>query len=47
MDTKGDVEEITYPFLSFMVDNFDEVSFIVQIRGHALDHKCDVLILGL
>lgn len=25
MDTKGEVEEITYPFLSFMVDNFDEV----------------------
>jgi len=26
MDTKGDLEEITYPYLSFMVDNFDEVS---------------------
>lgn len=25
MDSKGDVEEITYPNVCFMVDNFDEV----------------------
>jgi len=25
MDTKGDVEEMTYPYVCFMVDNFDEV----------------------
>lgn len=25
MDTKGDSEEITYPHICFMVDNFDEV----------------------
>lgn len=25
MDMKGDVEEITYPNVCFMVDNFDEV----------------------
>ena len=25
MDVKGDVEEITYPNICFMVDNFDEV----------------------
>ncbi|CAG9092092.1 unnamed protein product [Plutella xylostella] len=26
MDTKGDGEEMTYPHICFMVDNFDEVS---------------------
>lgn len=25
MDTKGEVEEMTYPHICFMVDNFDEV----------------------
>lgn len=25
MDTKGEGEEITYPHICFMVDNFDEV----------------------
>ncbi len=25
MDTKGDLEEITYPYISFMVDNFEHV----------------------
>ena len=31
MDTKGEVEEITYPNVCFHVDNFDEVneSYIV------------------
>jgi hypothetical protein len=28
MDTKGDIEEMTYPNVCFMVDNFDEVHFI-------------------
>lgn len=28
MDTKGDTEEMTYPYICFMVDNFDEVSII-------------------
>ncbi|CAG7720490.1 unnamed protein product [Allacma fusca] len=32
MDTKGEVEEITYPYLSFMVDNFDEVYSEMTIR---------------
>jgi hypothetical protein len=27
MDVKGDLEEITYPNICFMVDNFDEVLF--------------------
>lgn len=26
MDTKGEGEEMTYPHICFMVDNFDEVS---------------------
>lgn len=26
MDTKGEVEEITYPSVCFHVDNFDEVN---------------------
>jgi len=25
MDTKGELEEMTYPHICFMVDNFDEV----------------------
>ena len=29
MDIKGDVEEITYPNVCFMVDNFDEVSKLI------------------
>lgn len=32
MDTKGDGEEMTYPHICFMVDNFDEVSFC--LRSH-------------
>lgn len=31
MDTKGEVEEITYPSVCFHVDNFDEVNIIVII----------------
>lgn len=27
MDTKGEGEEMTYPHICFMVDNFDEVTF--------------------
>ena len=30
MDVKGDLEEITYPNICFMVDNFDEVSSVQQ-----------------
>lgn len=32
MDTKGEVEEMTYPHICFMVDNFDEVwlSFVFE-----------------
>ncbi|XP_021959981.1 uncharacterized protein LOC110855886 isoform X1 [Folsomia candida] len=32
MDTKGDLEEITYPHISFMVDNFDEVYSDMSVR---------------
>lgn len=32
MDTKGDLEEITYPYMSFMVDNFDEVYSEMSVR---------------
>ncbi|XP_066252897.1 uncharacterized protein [Euwallacea similis] len=32
MDTKGDVEEITYPHICFMVDNFDEVFQDILVR---------------
>ncbi|XP_018326364.1 uncharacterized protein KIAA0930 homolog isoform X2 [Agrilus planipennis] len=32
MDTKGDVEEITYPHICFMVDNFDEVFCDILVR---------------
>lgn len=28
MDTKGEGEEMTYPHICFMVDNFDEVSAV-------------------
>lgn len=30
MDTKGEGEEMTYPHICFMVDNFDEVSTQLQ-----------------
>ncbi|KAA0185704.1 hypothetical protein HAZT_HAZT007126 [Hyalella azteca] len=32
MDTKGEVEEITYPNVCFHVDNFDEVFCDMQVR---------------
>ncbi|KAL1506662.1 hypothetical protein ABEB36_005986 [Hypothenemus hampei] len=32
MDSKGDVEEITYPHICFMVDNFDEVFHDILVR---------------
>ncbi|XP_050444389.1 uncharacterized protein KIAA0930 homolog [Adelges cooleyi] len=32
MDTKGDLEEITYPYVCFMVDNFNEVFCDVLVR---------------
>ncbi|XP_059486199.1 uncharacterized protein KIAA0930 homolog isoform X2 [Neocloeon triangulifer] len=32
MDTKGDVEEMTYPYVCFMVDNFDEVFCDILVR---------------
>lgn len=32
MDTKGDSEEITYPHICFMVDNFDEVFSDILVR---------------
>uniref|UniRef100_A0A182PSA0 Spondin-1 n=1 Tax=Anopheles epiroticus TaxID=199890 RepID=A0A182PSA0_9DIPT len=32
MDTKGDSEEITYPHICFMVDNFDEVFHDILVR---------------
>ncbi|XP_050298609.1 uncharacterized protein KIAA0930 homolog isoform X2 [Anthonomus grandis grandis] len=32
MDTKGDVEEMTYPHICFMVDNFDEVFQDILVR---------------
>jgi hypothetical protein len=32
MDAKGDVEEITYPYISFMVDNFDEVYITFRVQ---------------
>jgi hypothetical protein len=36
MDVKGDLEEITYPNICFMVDNFDEVLFEVQRSSFSL-----------
>ncbi|XP_055316297.1 uncharacterized protein LOC129576001 isoform X1 [Sitodiplosis mosellana] len=32
MDTKGDGEEMTYPHICFMVDNFDEVFCDIMVR---------------
>lgn len=32
MDTKGEVEEMTYPHICFMVDNFDEVFCDILVR---------------
>nr|CAD7194791.1 unnamed protein product [Timema douglasi] len=32
MDTKGEVEEMTYPHVCFMVDNFDEVFCDILVR---------------
>ncbi|GJQ65597.1 hypothetical protein Trydic_g7694 [Trypoxylus dichotomus] len=32
MDTKGELEEITYPHICFMVDNFDEVFQDILVR---------------
>lgn len=32
MDTKGESEEITYPHICFMVDNFDEVFHDILVR---------------
>ncbi|KAJ6649987.1 hypothetical protein Bhyg_05230 [Pseudolycoriella hygida] len=32
MDTKGDGEEMTYPHICFMVDNFDEVFSDIMVR---------------
>lgn len=26
MDTKGETEDMTYPYICFMIDNFDEVT---------------------
>ncbi|CAH1159977.1 unnamed protein product [Phaedon cochleariae] len=33
MDTKGEVEEMTYPHICFMVDNFDEVFHDILVRN--------------
>lgn len=32
MDTKGEVEEMTYPYVCFMVDNFNEVFCDIMVR---------------
>lgn len=32
MDTKGELEEITYPHICFMVDNFDEIFQDILVR---------------
>ncbi|XP_039281371.1 uncharacterized protein LOC111048108 isoform X1 [Nilaparvata lugens] len=32
MDTKGEVEEMTYPYVCFMVDNFNEVFSDIMVR---------------
>ena len=32
MDEKGDSEEMTYPFISFTVDNFDEIFDEVETK---------------
>lgn len=32
MDTKGELEEMTYPHICFMVDNFDEVFHDILVR---------------
>lgn len=32
MDAKGDLEEMTYPHICFMVDNFDEVFCDILVR---------------
>ncbi|XP_014282725.1 uncharacterized protein KIAA0930 homolog isoform X1 [Halyomorpha halys] len=36
MDTKGEVEEITYPYICFMVDNFNEVMSEMLVRDGEL-----------
>lgn len=37
MDTKGEGEEITYPHICFMVDNFDEVKQKTQKRKRSIN----------
>ena len=32
MDEKGDSEEMTYPYVCFTVDNFDEIFDEVSVR---------------
>jgi Uncharacterized conserved protein (DUF2045) len=32
MDSKGDKEEITFPHICFMVDNFDEIFQEIVVR---------------
>lgn len=44
MDTKGDGEEMTYPHICFMVDNFDEVRLIAVKIHLAAYIKCLSLI---
>lgn len=38
MDTKGEGEEMTYPHICFMVDNFDEVSVLLIISVSQPEH---------
>lgn len=40
MDTKGEVEEITYPSVCFHVDNFDEVNIF---NLWSVDKYCSVI----
>ncbi|CAH2062714.1 unnamed protein product, partial [Iphiclides podalirius] len=57
MDTKGEGEEMTYPHICFMVDNFDEVFCDIVVRDGEMvcvelvargrgDAACAVIFLG-
>ena len=44
MDSKGDVEEMTYPNVCFMVDNFDEVFNVYVCCDHqSFDWKIEII----
>ena len=38
MDTKAEVEEMTYPNVCFMVDNFNEVKYVCDNSDQTSHH---------